>query len=283
MVKKLTKEEQVYEELRKTLNEGGFPAPRAPSVMRMLKFFFPTLEDAEVGKCLEAGDFGGKKKTAAEIAEESGKEEGRVKEILDRLRQALREWELRIRDVGFLPEGEIHSRSEGATPYEMGHNSRQYPVEKIVNAAELASSLKPGVTGELVKALGDEDSAVRYWGAMGILMRGAGAVSEAGDALHKALSDASPSVRIIAAQALGQYGSGSDLNKALPVLLELAPLDKNGLYTSMLAMNALDALDGKAKRAAGVIKALPAQDPSVHQRARSYVASLIKKTVADLE
>ena len=165
----------------------------------------------------------------------------------------------------------------------MGHDSRQYPVEKVVNAAELASSLKPGVTGELVEALGDEDSAVRYWGAMGILMRGAGAVSEAGDALHKALADASPSVRIIAAQALGQYGGGSDLDRALPVLLELAPLDSNGLYTSMLAMNALDALDGKARRAAGVIKALPAQDPSVHRRARSYVASLIKKTVADLE
>lgn len=205
------------------------------------------------------------------------------KEILDRLRLALREWQFSIRDVGFLPEGEIHSRSEGSTPYEMGHDSQQYPMEKIVNAAELASSLKPGVTGELVKALGDEDSAVRYWGAMGILMRGAGAVKEAGDALRKALADGSPSVRVIAAQALGQYGSGSDLDKALPVLLELAALDKNGLYTSMLALNALDALDGKAKRAASVIKALPERDPSVHQRARSYVASLIKKTVADLE
>lgn len=205
------------------------------------------------------------------------------KEIRDRLRLALREWQFSIRDVGFLPEGEIHSRSEGSTPYEMGHDSQQYPMEKIVNAAELASSLKPGVTGELVKALGDEDSAVRYWGAMGILMRGAGAVKEAGDALRKALADGSPSVRVIAAQALGQYGSGSDLDKALPVLLELAALDKNGLYTSMLALNALDALDGKAKRAASVIKALPERDPSVHQRARSYVASLIKKTVADLE
>ena len=96
-------------------------------------------------------------------------------------------------------------------------------------------------------------------------------------------TSASPRHRVLPDGEASRYGSGSDLDKALPVLLELAPLDKNGVYTSMLALNALDALDGKAKRAADVIKALPERDPSVHQRARSYVASLIKKTVADLE
>ncbi|MCA9248247.1 MAG: sulfatase, partial [Planctomycetales bacterium] len=41
---------------------------------------------------------------------------------LQELRQALREWQFSIRDLGFLPEGEIHSRSAGTTPYEMGHD-----------------------------------------------------------------------------------------------------------------------------------------------------------------
>ena len=65
----------------------------------------------------------------------------------------------------------IHSRSEGTTPYEMGHDETKYPLENIMAAAELASMLEPDATPKLVKAMGDNDSAVRYWGAMGILMR----------------------------------------------------------------------------------------------------------------
>ena len=204
-------------------------------------------------------------------------------EILARLRKAQQDKALEIRDVGFLPEGEIHSRAEGSTPYEMGHDESKYPIQKIMAAAELASSLKPGVTGELVQLFEDEDSAVRYWAAMGILMRGTDAVIASKAALKKALADDSPHVRVIAAQALGQYGSQSDADKAVSVLMELAPLDTNGVFVSMLALNALDALDEKAKSVADAIGALPQQDPSTPQRMKGYVPNLIKKTTADLE
>ena len=40
---------------------------------------------------------------------------------LKELRQAQQDWCRDIRDLGFLPEGEIHSRSQGTTPREMGH------------------------------------------------------------------------------------------------------------------------------------------------------------------
>ena len=205
------------------------------------------------------------------------------REILGRLRRAQQDLAMRIRDVGFLPEGEIHSRSEGSTPYEMGRDDRKYPVKKIMAAAELASSLKKEAVPELVKAFGDDDSAVRYWAAMGILMRGRDAVSAARDSLDEALGDTSPHVRVIAAQALGQYGSDEDAAKALQVLLELAPLDANGVYVSVLALNALDAMDERAKGALETIRALPQKDPAVTQRMRAYVPNLIRKTTADLE
>ena len=44
---------------------------------------------------------------------------------LDHMRTAQREWAGRIRDVGFLSEWEIHQRSEGTTPYEMGHDAER--------------------------------------------------------------------------------------------------------------------------------------------------------------
>ena len=109
------------------------------------------------------------------------------------------------------------------------------------------------------------------------------AVGVAADQLHQALRDDSPYVRSIAAQALGQYGSEAEAGEALKVLIELAPLDKNGVYTSMTALNAIDAMDGRAASAKAAIGALPREDSSVGRRLRAYVPNLIKKILADLD
>ena len=87
--------------------------------------------------------------------------------ILERFRKAHQEHELAMRDVGLLPEAEIHARAKGSTPYEMGHDPKRYPVERVLAAAQLASSLEAGVTAQLAKALEDPDSGVRYWGVIG--------------------------------------------------------------------------------------------------------------------
>jgi uncharacterized sulfatase len=203
--------------------------------------------------------------------------------VLDRLRKAQRDLAIRIRDVGFLPEDEIHRRGQGLTPYEMGHDDHRYPMETIMAAAELASSLEKNAEAELAQMLRNGDSAVRYWGAMGILMRGADAVNAARPTLRKALADSSPSVRVVAAHALAQYANDEDVTKSLDVLLELARLDQNGIYVSMLALNALDELDDKAKDASDAIKNLPKDDPAVHPRMKDYIPDLIDKTLADLK
>ena len=204
-------------------------------------------------------------------------------EVLRRLRKAQQDLALRIRDVGFLPEGEIHARSEGSTPYEMGHDDREYPMQKIMAAAELAASLDEDVVPGLVEALDDRDCAVRYWAAMGLLMRGADAVNATKAPLNAALDDDSPYVRAVAAEALGRYGGDEDVARALRVLMELAPVDSNGVFVSMLALNALDAMDAKAAPAADAIRRLPQKESSVPRRMGAYVPNLIRKTTADLE
>jgi len=203
--------------------------------------------------------------------------------VLKRLRKAQQDLAVKIRDVGFLPEGEIHWRSEGSTPYEMGHDESKYPMERIMAAAELASSLEPGVVGRLVEAIEDEDSAVRYWGTMGLLMRGAEAVGEAKGSLQKALGDSSPYVRVAAAEALGRYGSDEDAAKALKTLLELAPIDTNGVFVSMAALNALDMLDGKAAGAKETIASMPARVSPTPPRMGGYVPNLLTKILADMD
>ena len=107
------------------------------------------------------------------------------REILRRFQSAQQELAVRIRDVGFLPEDEIHTRSEGSTPYEMGHDPQRYPLDRILAAADLASSLRSEVEGQLRQKLGDQDTAVRYWAALGLLARGSRAVAAAGVSFAK--------------------------------------------------------------------------------------------------
>ena len=204
-------------------------------------------------------------------------------EVVKRLRGAQRDLALKIRDVGFLPEDEIHSRSKGSTPYEFARDKDQYPLHRIIDAAEVASSGKLEDLKRLFPLLKDKDSAVRYWAAMGLLMRGKPATSVSRDLLLNALTDESASVRVIAAQAIGQFGNQQDADRALAVLVESSDVSRSGIYISMLALNALDAMDGRAESVQQTIAVLPVQHVSIIGRMRSYIGNLKKKTLADLK
>jgi uncharacterized sulfatase len=197
---------------------------------------------------------------------------------LERFRKALREHELQVRDVGLLPEAEIHARSEKSSPYEMGHDDKEYPLQRVLAAADVASSLKQPVTAQLTKAMQDVDSGVRYWGVMGVLMRGSDEVGKAHGTLVKALEDTAPNVRIAAAETLGRYGSPEDLEKSLAVLIALADPVANHSYVAMHALNAIDALGKKAAPLKERLKALPKADPASPERVRSeYTTRLLER------
>lgn len=199
--------------------------------------------------------------------------------ILDKLRAAQREHLFKIRDVCFLPEGGIHSRSQGSTPYELARDETRYPLKRIVAAAELASNLEPGALPELQKLLADSDSAVRYWAALGFLMRGQNAVAQNEDSLRAALKDASPYVRIVAAEALGLHGREDVRASALTVLRELAPSEKNGVLISMSALAAIEALGKNAASLHDFVRGLNPNGPSPDARFNSYVPRLIQNIV----
>jgi uncharacterized sulfatase len=207
------------------------------------------------------------------------------REVLERMRKAEHDWVSSVRDVGLLPEAEIHSRSKDSTPYEMGHDPRRYPFQRVLATAAMASwvDLSRAAqlvafidTPQLVRRLADEDSGVRYWAAMGLLMRGAQGVRGAAAPLRKALGDAAPSVRVVAAEALGRFGGAEDLDQAVKTLIELAPPDKNGVYVAMAALNAIDRLGEKGKPARQALKGMSATDPAAPKRTAEYVPRLLK-------
>ena len=203
--------------------------------------------------------------------------------VLKKMRSAHLSHIRKIRDIGFLPEGEIHSRAKGSTPYEIARDSKKYPFEKILAAAELATSLKKKDLPKIAHLLTDNDSAVRYWGAIGLLTHKKSGTKAFSKELVNALNDKSPYVRATAAEALGRYGSKNEQILAVKTLGELADPIENGCFPSMLAMNAIDHLDNKAKPILSIIKSMPRTPEEVDKRFQGYVGRLIDTTVKELE
>ena len=199
------------------------------------------------------------------------------RETLERFRAGNMEHLVRIRDVGFLPEGEIHSRSVDSSPYEIGHDDRRYPLKRIIGMAEVASLLKPEAIPELIAGLADPDSAVRYWAASGILMRGADGLRAAKPAMRKALEDSGHYVRAVAAESFAWYGDVNEVRKALAVLASLVPAAGNGGFVSLWALDIIDRLGGIAKPIMPEVLQAEVVDPKVPARARQYGARIMAK------
>jgi len=203
--------------------------------------------------------------------------------ILARMRKAQQEHARAIRDVGFLPEDEIHTRAADTTPYEAGHDKRRYPLKEIMAAAEFASAGKADALPKLKKLLRHPDSAVRYWAATGILIRGRVAVESLRPELLSALQDDSPSVRVVAAEALGRHGRPEDVPVAMSQLLELANAEHQRLYVAVAALNAVDELDAKAAAFREAIAALPPFDKTKWVRSGETADRLVPKILKDLK
>ncbi len=184
-------------------------------------------------------------------------------EVLNRLRAALYQHMLDIRDNGFIPEG---SPLEG---YVASRDDKAYPLEKIIAAANLATKRDPANLPRFIQSMNDNNEVIRYWSVLGCLMlkdKAAGAK----DALNKAAEDPSKQVRVIAAESLCRIGQSQH---ALPLLARLLK-DENPIIR-LQAANSLDHLGPIAKPLWAELRiASRDKDPYVKRAAR-YTAAIL--------
>ncbi|MDP6414612.1 MAG: sulfatase-like hydrolase/transferase [Gammaproteobacteria bacterium] len=201
---------------------------------------------------------------------------------LAELRQVQQDWILQASDIGLLPENEIRNRSLGSTPYETARDRDRYPLERIASMADLASSLNPEVMTELLAAFNDADSAVRYWAALGLLMRGEEGINAGRNQLYAALADSAAAVRVAAAEALGMYGDAADLEAALATFSQLIEVDGNEIFIPMMALSALDVMEEKASPLRAQIEAIDVSGVTQVRPDGREIERLRSKILADL-
>jgi N-sulfoglucosamine sulfohydrolase len=171
-------------------------------------------------------------------------------EVLNRLRLENNRWILEIRDTGFMPEGEMSTRNRNMTSFDYVH-SEAYSLNKILEAATICTSRDQSKLNEIIGFMKDKSPTIRYWGATGCLILGDAAFG-ATDDLKNLLHDASPDVRITAAEALCNLGASKI---ALPILTQA--LKEPNLMVRVHALNSLEIIGGEvAKSSIPAVKKL---------------------------
>ena len=189
-----------------------------------------------------------------------------LQETLSRLRQMHLAWLHETFDLGLMPEAEVHARSKGRTRFDLGRDDKAFPRDRLLAAAEAVA--KADLTGCL-KLLEDGDPAVRWWGATGAGVHG-GKSDLVEAALHKALDDPAPIVRVAAANGLCRL---EKFDKAMPVLTKCLKDDNPWVrHESALAIDAL------GKQAAPLGEALQAATKDENQ----YVVRVVQHTLSIL-
>jgi len=164
------------------------------------------------------------------------------KKVLARMRKAETAWRIEIRDAGLIPETGYEEFAGAGTMYDY-MRSPECPFSELMKASELALSGKTKNLKKLVSNLKSDNSAIRYWGATGLLILKEDA-QPAVNELKKAAYDKSGAVATFAAEALFGLGEKDAASAAYVNILHdtvtYAMTDRN------FALNSIDAIDIKS-------------------------------------
>ncbi|MCP4782997.1 MAG: sulfatase-like hydrolase/transferase [Fuerstiella sp.] len=138
-------------------------------------------------------------------------------DVLKKMRQRLHNWMLETRDLALIEERELYERAQGGSLWQVGQDLDNY--ERILETANLQLDGESAVP-ELKTRSTDDDSLVRYWATLGLVVvtqsAGPEVVSGILPSLKKSLTDNSIDVRLLAAEGLFNLGH---YEEALPVVI----------------------------------------------------------------
>ncbi|MCD6355340.1 MAG: hypothetical protein J7L95_07310, partial [Prolixibacteraceae bacterium] len=176
------------------------------------------------------------------------------KDVLMRMRAANKKWIAQIYDTGFVPEADWIDRA-GGVPFYDYMRSGKINLNELINAAETATSDDPENLTTLIEYLNNDDSAIRYWGATGLLILGDKA-AKATEVLKHATKDSSADVISVAAEALYNLGEEKVAKEAL-----LSVLKVPNEFARCRALNVIDCIGDKSpEMVKGVINMIKTSD-----------------------
>ena len=196
--------------------------------------------------------------------------------VLKTFRNELRSSHVRIGDLGLIPEPTLKEIDNGKqSPRVVLDNPASFPLGKIFDAASFAASPRQSDPQRLGSLLQSANPTLRYWGLIGVLIRGEQDFRQHSEQIVALVDDANPAAAIIAAELTARFGNQEQKSAALERLLALADYRNSNVNGAIDALNAIDRLGNKAAAIHQRVQKVPQQDPQF-SRGKSYIPNLLK-------
>jgi uncharacterized sulfatase len=181
------------------------------------------------------------------------------------------------RDLGIVPEALRLQKSDGASPVSVYSKEEVLPYTDVLTHAMLAADRTHADARSLEPMLRSPVAEIRYWGALGSVLRGEAATKGNHELLAALLKDKGASVRVAAAEALAAHGDEAEKAEAWKVLLTSANAATGSSIEATEALNAIDRLGDAAKAHIPELAAMPTKAPeSSPARTREYPVRLLQ-------
>ncbi len=152
-------------------------------------------------------------------------------------------------------------------------------IQNWYDIAEAALGLSDEDSGEMIaKALRSNDPVHQYWGAQGALIRGSQGYEDYKNLLKSLAVKPTdmPFGKIVASEIIGRYGTSEEWQTISEPLASYANMKKHGIFTAMMAMNALDHVPAARQNdVVEILKKAPTEADGLPGRMRNYVPRLL--------
>ncbi len=167
-------------------------------------------------------------------------------QVIEKMRNGLRQQQLKFHDSGLLPESEMVKRAADnqMTIHDMVRDPKQYNLPALLNAADLALDKNPANIPHYEKMLKQADCGMRYWGMVGCFQLDHDLIG------NRHLQDDSHEVRAMAAWLLIRNGKKESGVQCLKNLLE------QNSYAVVTVLNIIDWMGDDGRELMPVVESL---------------------------
>ncbi|MDF1841046.1 MAG: sulfatase [Rubripirellula sp.] len=186
------------------------------------------------------------------------------------MREAVKQWMVKTRDLGLLPEAEMHRLCGGNPPRSQALKKTKF-VQRLADTAFAAMDPNGATIQQLIEWTGDPDSGIRFWAVRGLAIRDSKS-QQRNSALRNSMDDKSPSVAIAACDGLLDSAWRTE---AVEQLIRTADVEKSGNFAAIAALNVLDMNANLNAAEKAAIAKLPQKVTNPPARMGGYVPKLI--------
>ena len=187
--------------------------------------------------------------------------------VLKRMRKVETDWMRKVKDTGLIPESEYATFvAPNKSMYDY-MRSPECPFDELMDASGVATLGSKKNINTFIKNLKSRNSAIRYWGATGLLILKSDAKPAIAE-LKVATNDISGTVATLASEALYKLG---EKKIAIDTYTRILSSKNGNIYDKIFALNSIDAINDSSEELKTAVQVLSNNTKRVFNEPEHYM------------